>query len=209
MDLKQASDEALVKAFQRKQVEALEEFYDRHHRTALAVAYRVLGDADMAEDVTQEAFLAVWRQADAFSPERGQARSWFLSIVRHRAIDVTRGRAFSREHISLDEMSVEGAGAHPLYISLLPRGRYRGGAPLQDVGQEALANIEKEQIRNAVNTLPAEQREAVTLAYFGGYTHQEIAERTGVPLGTVKGRMRLAMQKLRSALAEVQQGETH
>jgi RNA polymerase sigma-70 factor (ECF subfamily) len=185
MDLKLASDEALVKAFQRKQVEALEEFYDRHHRTALAVAYRVLGDADMAEDVTQEAFLAVWRQADAFSPERGQARAWFLSIVRHRAIDVTRGRAFSRERIFLDEASFE------------------------DVGQEALANIEKEQIRNAVNTLPAEQREAVTLAYFGGYTHQEIAERTGVPLGTVKGRMRLAMQKLRSALTEIQPGGTH
>ena len=81
MDLKVASDEVLLQTFQRRNVEALEEFYERHHRTALAVAYRVLEDRQLAEDVLQEAFLAVWRKPETFKPERGSARSWFLSIV--------------------------------------------------------------------------------------------------------------------------------
>ena len=186
MDLKTASDEALVQAFQQKQVEALEEFYDRHHRIALAVAYRVLGDQGNAEDVLQEAFLALWRQAHTFNAVRGNARSWFLTIVRHRAIDVTRGRAYTRERISLDQVNFE-----PRY---------------PDVWQEMSAKLDRETIQEALATLPPEQGEAITLAYFGGYTHPEIADRTGVPLGTVKGRLRLAMQKLRSLLEGAERG---
>jgi RNA polymerase sigma-70 factor (ECF subfamily) len=186
MDLKATSDEELVLAFQQKDLQALEEFFDRHQRIALAVAYRVLGDREAAEDVLQEAFLAVWRQADTYQPEKGTARSWFLSIVRHRAIDVTRGRSFAKERISLDELNFE-----PRY---------------SDVWQQVDARLDGEQVRQAVEALPAEQKEAVLLAYFGGFTHPEIAQRTGVPLGTVKGRLRLAMQKLRNLLADIDTG---
>jgi RNA polymerase sigma-70 factor (ECF subfamily) len=182
MEVRTASDEALIASFQQNDLSALEEFYDRHHGIALAVAYRVLGDRAMAEDVLQEAFLAVWRQADTYHPERGNARSWFLSIVRHRAIDVTRGRAYARERVSLDAINL-----NPSY---------------PDVWQQVDVILDKERVKEAVDTLPPEQREAVMLAYFGGLTHPEIAERTGVPLGTVKGRLRLAIQKLRNLLAE-------
>ncbi len=187
MDNKTATDEALLRGLQQKDLEALEEFYDRHHRTALAVAIRVLGDRNLAEDVIQEAFLAVWRQADTYNSDRGNARSWFLSIVRHRAIDVTRGKGFARDRVSLDEIRHE-----PRY---------------PDTWHEIDANFERERIREALDTLPQEQKDAVSLAYFGGFTQREIAERTGVPLGTVKGRMRMAMQKLRNLLADVNTGE--
>lgn len=186
MDLKTGSDETLIRAFQQKNVEALEEFYDRHHRIALAVAYRVLGDREMAEDVVQEAFLAVWRQSSTYRAERGSGRSWFLTIVRHRAIDVTRGRGFARERLSLDEIYFE------------PRE--------PDVWQQVSLRLDREQIKKALEGLPAEQREAIMLSYFGGFTHQEISDRIGVPLGTVKGRLRLAMQKLRSLLADIDTG---
>ena len=174
-------------ALRRRSLEALEELYDRHHRTALAVSYRVLSDRSLAEDVVQETFLAVWRRPDSFRPERGSVRTWLLSIARHRAIDVTRGRAFSNERISLDQV------AEPRY---------------PDVWQDVSRRLERSQVRQAVESLPAEQREAVLLAYFGGQTHREISERTGAPLGTVKGRMRLAMQKLRDSLTDTVAGET-
>jgi RNA polymerase sigma-70 factor (ECF subfamily) len=186
MAFKTLTDENLIQAFRQKSVAALEEFYDRHHRTALAVAYRVLGDRGAAEDVVQEAFLAAWRQADRYQPVKGSARSWFFSIVRHRAIDVTRGRAFSRERFSLDESALE--------------------LDEVDVEHQVYARLEKGRIQEAVQALPEEQREAVFLAYFGGYTHQEVAQRTGVPLGTIKSRIRLAMEKLRNTLADLAQG---
>jgi RNA polymerase sigma-70 factor (ECF subfamily) len=186
MAFRDSSDENLIQAFRQKSVAALEEFYDRHHRTALAVAYRILWDQGAAEDVVQEAFLAAWRQADRYQLEEGAARSWFFSIVRHRAIDVTRGRAFSRERFALDESAPELDDV--------------------DVEQQVNSRLEKDRIREAVQALPEEQRETVFLAYFSGYTHQEIAQRTGVPLGTVKGRIRLAMEKLRNTLADLAQG---
>ncbi|MFQ6029203.1 MAG: RNA polymerase sigma factor [Dehalococcoidia bacterium] len=189
MDLRTASDERLLQELQQQNLEALEEFYERHHRLALAVAYRVLGDKEAAEDVIQEAFLAVWRQADSYSTERGKARSWFLSIVRHRAIDVTRGRSYTRQRISLDQINFE-----PRY---------------PDVWQQVDANLDRDRIKEAVDTLPEEQREAVTLAFFGGFTHLEIAQRVGAPLGTVKGRIRLAMNKLRSLLVDLEEGGPH
>ena len=183
-----ATDEALVLAFREKSVTALEEFYDRHHGIAIAVAYRVLNDRIMAEDVIQEAFLAVWRQADRFSPDLGSARTWFLSVVRHRAIDVTRGRAFAKERFSLEEINLE-----PRY---------------PDAWQEVSLRLDRERIREALRELPEEQREVVTLAYFGGYTHQEISDKTGAPLGTVKGRMRLAMRKLQGTLMDLEEGDS-
>lgn len=141
-----------------------------------------------SDEVLQEAFLAVWRKPETFKPERGSARSWFLGIVRHRAIDVTRGRGFAQERISLDETNVE-----PRY---------------PDVWQQMSLDLDRERIKEAMEALPTEQKEAVMLAHFGGYVHHEIAERTKVPLGTVKGRVRLAMQKLRSMLKDMREGES-
>jgi RNA polymerase sigma-70 factor (ECF subfamily) len=189
MDLKSASDEELIEASQRKDLLALEEFFDRHHRIAMAVAYRILEDREAAEDVLQEAFLAVWRQANTYNSGRGSARTWFLSIVRHRAIDVTRGKSFGRQRTSLDELNFE--------------------LSYPDVWHQVDARLDNQRVRDAVASLPPEQRDAVMMAYFGGLTHPEIAERTGVPLGTVKGRLRLALQKLRSLLIDLEAGAAH
>ena len=188
MNLQSATDTVLMQAIQRKVLGALEEMYDRHHGRALAVAYRVLEDRSLAEDVVQEAFLAVWRQAEAFRPDRGSVRSWFFSIVRHRAIDMTRGGAFKRERVSIDEVEVE------------------PGAP--DPWHEVSANIDQEQIKKAVEALPREQMQVINLAYFSGYTQQEISKIVGAPLGTVKGRVRLAMKRLRNLLNQTVEGET-
>jgi RNA polymerase sigma-70 factor (ECF subfamily) len=188
MDLKTASDEALLKAVGEKNIAAFEELYDRHHPTALAVAYRVLGDRQLAEDVIQETFLAVWRQAESFKPALGTARTWLLSVARHRAIDVTRGGASSKEGLFLDERAFL---AHP------------------DVWPEVSRRLDRQRVLQAIEMLPAEQIEAIMLAFYGGYTYKEIAERLGVPLGTVKGRMRLGMQKLRGLLEDDGNGGAH
>lgn len=182
------SDEEFLQALEEKNLEALEELYDRHHRTALAIAFRVLGDTKLSEDVVQEAFLAVWRQSDSFKPDRGSARTWLFSIVRHRAIDVTRGRTFINERMSLDEINFE------------PR--------QPDVWNQVSDSLDNQRVKQAVDTLPDAQREAITLAYYGGQTQREIAEKTGVPLGTIKGRMRLGLQKLRSMLVESEPGDS-
>ena len=189
MNLRTSTDEELMLALRQKSLAALEELYDRHHRVALAVAYRVLEDGHLAEDVIQVAFLAVWRQPESFRVELGSARSWLLSIVRHRAIDVTRGSSYKRERFSLDEDVVE--------------------SRFTDVWQEVNRVLDREVVRRAVAELPPEQTEVIMQAYFGGYTQQEIAVRTQVPLGTVKGRMRLAMQKLKSILTLADEEATH
>ncbi len=188
MKFKKASDDELIQAIQQNSLDALEELYDRHIDTALAVGLRVLGDRSLAEDVVQEAFLAVWRQSETFRPERGKVRSWLFSIVRHRAIDLTRKRSYTRERLSLEEVGFE-----PRY---------------PDVWQEVSKALDQDRVKQAMDALPPEQREAIMMAYFGGLTQGEIAERTGVPLGTVKGRTRLGMQKLRSVLFEPAEGET-
>ena len=188
MDVKTSTDSQLIEALRSQSIEALEELYDRYNRVAMAVAYRVLGDRNLAEDVLQEAFLAVWRQAGGFSSGRGSVRSWFLSIVRHRAIDVTRGKVFSRERLSLDQIVWE--------------------ARYPDIWTEVSANLDRESIQNAVSELPDEQRETIMLAYFGGLSQREIAEKLEIPLGTVKGRTRLGMQKLRALFVEANDRES-
>ena len=189
MNVKTDTDETLIRALQQKDLDALEELYGRHHRTALAVAFRVLQDRNLAEDVIQEAFLAVWRKPEAFKPERGSGRTWLLSIVRHRAIDITRGRSYDKESLSLDEIAFE------------PRS--------PDAWQNVSRKLDQEHIREALDALPVEQREAIVMAYFGGYTLKEVSESIGVPLGTVKGRVRLGMQKMKSLLTEIDAGAPH
>lgn len=180
------SDEELLKAVHRGDVEALGVLYDRHRRCAFAVALRILDDACAAEDAVHDAFLAVWRRSETFDAGRGTARGWLLAIVRHAAIDRRRSR-----------------GAHAHLDASVARRDHQLEASADETFSAVTAHLEAERIRAALDDLPSEQREAIELAYFGGLTHQEIAERTGTPLGTVKGRLRLGLHKLRASLADL------
>lgn len=179
------TDEAVLAAIQQGDDAALAELYDRYGRLAFALAYRVLQERAVAEDVVQEAFLAVWRRSGSYHADRGRPQAWLMTIVHNAAIDRRRGR-FKREltDVQLDDVA------------------YNLEADGDDPFAAVAGEIEAEQVRAAVGQLPVEQREAIGLAYFGGLTHQEIAARTGVPLGTVKSRMRLGLRKLRDTLGE-------
>ena len=162
--------------------EALAELYDRYGRLAYSVALRVLGDPGRAEDAVQEAFLKIWNHASSFDARRGSLRTWLLTSVRNRSIDYLRGRgAHERQELELQPALPE-------------------VAPRSDPWREVSLSLERSAVREAMSNLPAEQRQAVELAYFAGYSHREIAEMTHVPLSTVKGRMRLALEKLSSYL---------
>ena len=161
--------------------DALAQLYDRYAGLAYGIALRVLGDPGRAEDAVQEAFLNVWNRAAAFDPARGSLRSWLLTAVRNRSIDYLRGRgAHERREQDLEPVAAT-IGA-------------------QDPWHEVSLKLERDAVREALASLPPEQRQAVELAYFGGYSQTEIADMTRVPLGTVKGRMRLALEKLSSYL---------
>jgi len=162
--------------------EALAELYDRYGRLAFAVALRIVGDPGRAEDVVQDAFLKVWNNATQFDVERGSLRTWLITAVRNRSIDTLRGR-----------------GAHERLEGELKPGLAATG-PTSDPWREVSHSLERTAVREALNSLPLEQRQAVELAFFGGYSHREIADMAGVPLSTVKGRMRIALEKLNSYL---------
>ena len=165
------------------------EMYDAYGALAFTLAYRVVGDRATAEDVVQDAFLNLWRHADKFDPARGSLQAWICRVVRNRAIDRTRGSAGrARRHQSLDVL-----------VSV---------ASADDVAADVLQRDEARAIAAAVAALPAGQREAVELAYYGGYSQSEIATRTGIPLGTIKGRTRAAMRSLASTLAALQAART-
>jgi RNA polymerase sigma-70 factor (ECF subfamily) len=180
------TDEELLADLGRGDVDALGVLYDRYRRLAMAVAYRILNDATAAEDCLQDAFVQVWRNNASFHPERGTVKSWLLTIVRNAAIDRHRGK--------------EGRARHDRPIDEV---EYLLGED-DDPHAQAVEQLQAEQIKTAIDSLPDEQREAITLAFFNGLTHQEIAERTGVPLGTIKGRMRLGLKKMRSQLVEAE-----
>jgi RNA polymerase sigma-70 factor, ECF subfamily len=185
-DAPPAEDDALLIAIQERNDAALGELYDRYGRLALGVAYRILGERGVAEDVVQEAFLNVWRKATGYQPGRGSVRTWLLTIVHNLAIDRRRGR-YRREMTDVQIDEVE----------------YALGTDDGDLFSTVTGAIEADQVRQAIANLPPDQRQPIVLAYFAGLTHQEIAEQTGTPLGTVKSRMRLGLQKLRSALAQL------
>lgn len=184
--LAEPSDDGLLARISGGDTAALGELYDRYARVAIAVAYRVLGEHGQAEDVVQEAFLAVWRRVDSFDPSRGSVRSWLLTITRNAAIDRRRGRhARALRDTSLDDVA------------------FRLSTESEEIFEVVAASVEAERVHEALSMLPPEQREAIELAYFGGLTHHEIAQRTGAPLGTIKGRMRLGLHKLRDALGDL------
>ncbi len=182
------SDDALVAAMAAGDADALacfEAFYDRHHRPAFALAYRILnGDHAQAEEVVQEAYLALWRYARSFDPARGNARTWFFSIVHHRTLNAVR-----RMKPNVRVVPIEDAADEP------------ATGEAHDVWTQVRRGLDAEALRGALEVLPPEQREAVTLAFLSGYSNTEVAERLGIPLGTVKSRIRLGMQKMRATLA--------
>src|SRR6202521_6197922 len=160
--------------------EALAELYDRYGRLAYSVAFRVLGDPGRAEDVVQEAFLKIWNHAASFDVRRGSLRTWLLTSVRNRSIDYLRGRAaHERQELELQPELAE-------------------ASPRSDPWRQVSLSMERSAVLEALSSIPAEQRQAVELAFYGGYSHREIADMTRVPLSTVKGRMRLALEKLSS-----------
>jgi RNA polymerase sigma-70 factor, ECF subfamily len=163
--------------------DALGELYDVHAAQAFAVAYRVVGDRSAAEDIVHDSFVAIWQRMDRFDPARGSLRAWLLTIVRNRAVDRLRGTRPSMTVGDADEQSLLRTGPNPTW----------------DMAAARLSAIE---IRRVLETLPAEQREAIELAYFGGRTYREIAKLTGVPEGTASGRLRLGLAKLRSGLSD-------
>jgi RNA polymerase sigma-70 factor (ECF subfamily) len=174
------SDETLMALIQDRNDDALAMLYDRHHRGAFSLAYRIVNDFGQAEDVVQEAFLAVWRHAGSYLATRGRPRAWLMTIVHHRAINQLRGRLAPGQIAELDEGLLD--------------------YEQPEVWQVAYEGIRGDDIREALSQLPSEQREAIELAFFGGLSHSEIAERQGLPLGTVKSRIRLAFTKLQTFL---------
>jgi RNA polymerase sigma-70 factor (ECF subfamily) len=176
----QRTDEDLAVALAARDPGALEELYDRYGRMAFALAVRIVGSPETAEEVVQEAFLSVWNGAGTYEAGRGALRSWLLSIAHHRAVDATRRRAARAQTVPLEEP-----------------GQFVGE---QDVWSDVSRTLTREQVRAALASLPAEQRESIELAYFGGLAYPEIAQRLNLPLGTVKSRLRLGLQKLRSVL---------
>jgi RNA polymerase sigma-70 factor (ECF subfamily) len=178
------SDEALVALVSRGDEPALAELYDRHGRVAYGLAFRVLRDERLAEDAVQDAFLSVWRTAVAFRAERGKASTWILTLVHRRAVDTVRREQRRRADPLADD-------AHE-----------RIADERASTEEAAWVGFERERVAGALAQLPDQQREAIELAYYGGYSQSELAERLGVPLGTIKSRMFAGLARLRELLEE-------
>jgi RNA polymerase sigma factor (sigma-70 family) len=163
---------------------AVDELYDRYSRPAFALARRLLADHVLAEDVVQDVFLSVWRDPGAFDAARGSFSSWLMAMVHHKAVDAVRREESHRRRQTRAE--------DDLALASLTSSR--------DVEDEAWSRVVSDQVRGALNALPAPQREALTLAYYGGYTQREVAALTSTPLGTVKTRMLAGMRRLREEL---------
>jgi RNA polymerase sigma-70 factor (ECF subfamily) len=172
------ADEDLISLVEANDAEAFATLYDRHSRAAYSLAYRMMGEKQAAEDLVQDAFLKVWRSATSYRAERGSVRTWLLSIVHNRAIDQLRSLASRRR----TQEKIE---------ALVPMSQP------SEAFAKSWANSQREQVREALKSLPEEQLKTLELAYFSGYTHVEIAELLDVPLGTVKGRMRLGLKKMK------------
>lgn len=183
--LPRLADEDLMTLVEDRNADAFAVLYDRHGGAAYSLAYRIVGDASAAEEVTQEAFLSVWRSGGRFDAARGSVRSWTLGIVRNRAIDALRRAGGNAPRLDHDDDAVLAD---------------------QEAGEltdsEAIRRETARRVRRLLEDLPPDQSRVIGLAYFGGFTHAEIAEMLGMPLGTVKGRMRLGLEKVRTTLAE-------
>jgi RNA polymerase sigma-70 factor (ECF subfamily) len=172
-----SEDAELVRRVAGGDTQALRDLYDRYGRLVHGMALRVLGDRQLAEDCTQDVFVALWRRADRYDPERARVGTWLLSIARNTAVDSVRWHASRR-------------------AEALPESWPEEESP--DSAELAAAGEHAQRVAEALAELPTAQREVVSLAFFDGLSHAEIAERLGLPLGTVKGRIRMALDRLRA-----------
>lgn len=186
-EIRRLGDEELMALVQRKDPVAFEAFFDRHGGAAYSLAHRIVGDAAAAEDVAQEAFLSLWRSRAGYDRARGSVRAWVLGVVRNRAIDALRREARpGAPRLGFDDEALLEA---------------RPAAERTEV--EAVRREVAREVRGALSDLPSDQSKVIELAYFGGFSQSEIAEMLGMPLGTVKGRMRLGLEKMRGRMAEL------
>jgi RNA polymerase sigma-70 factor, ECF subfamily len=184
------ADEDLISLAGDGDAQAFAVLYDRHSRAAYSLAYRMMNGRQAAEDLAQDAFLKVWRAAPSYRADRGGVRTWVLSIVHNRGIDQLHSHASRRR--TQDKVGASAARSQP-----------------SEAFAETWRNSQREQVREALNTLPQEQLKILELAYFSGYTHMEIAELLDLPLGTVKGRMRLGLKKLRDHFEAREMAASH
>jgi RNA polymerase sigma factor (sigma-70 family) len=178
------ADEQIIRRVVDGDQSALGQLYDRWSRQAFSLARRLCADDGLAEDVVQEVFLAFWRDPSRFDPARGAFGSWLLTLVHHKAVDAVRRESAIRRRT----------------VPPAEDGEEWSVTPGPGADQAAMGAVVAGQVRDALGRLPAEQREAIALAYYGGYTQREVATLTGVPLGTVKSRMFTGVQRLRSVL---------
>ncbi len=184
-DLRSLADEDLMELVRDGEARAFEVIFDRHANAAFSLAYRMCGRRAIAEDVVQESFLSLWRSGARYDRARGSVRSWILSVVHNRTIDAFRRAAVKDVRDVADEGIAQRLASPELTDTEVER---RDDARL---------------VRGALGELPADQRRVIELAYFGGFTHTQIAEMLDLPAGTVKGRMRLGLGKLRIALGDM------
>ena len=180
--LRGLADEDLMQLVAGGDAKAFETIYERHSTAVFSLAYRICGARALAEEIAQEAFLAIWRTGASYDRTRGSVRTWLLGIVHNRAIDALRRAAVQERRRVADERVAENLEAS------------------ERTEVEAARRETARSVRTLLGELPADQRRVVELAYFGGFTHEEIARMLDEPLGTVKGRMRLALEKMRSSL---------
>jgi RNA polymerase sigma-70 factor, ECF subfamily len=180
-ELRKLADEDLMPLVRRGQTTAFEVIYERHSGVAFSLAYRMCGQLGLAEDVTQEAFMSLWRSGARYERRRGSVRTWVLAVVHNRAVDALRRGAAQHRRQEVDSAAGE----------LEAPGRTEVEVAQRDQARE---------VRGALEGLPPDQSRVIELAYFGGFTHAEIAEMLDAPIGTVKGRMRLGLAKLRITL---------
>jgi len=173
-------DEALIHLIARKHADALGELYDRYNRLVFSLALYMVGDQAAAEEITQDAFTRIWEQAATYKPEQAKVKTWLVTIARNRTIDELRRRR-----------------ARPSLV-LIEEGLHASEDNLEDAVDGRVQNA---RVRDALDELPPEQREVLVMAYFGGYSQSQISATLSLPLGTVKTRIRLAMQKMRQNLA--------
>jgi RNA polymerase sigma-70 factor, ECF subfamily len=185
-DVRSLADEDVMQLVRGGDARAFEVIYERHASAAFSLAYRMMGTRSGAEDVTQEAFLSMWRSGARYDRARGSVRTWVLGIVHHRAIDALRRATVHDRRRAGDEGIEERFEAR------------------ERTDVEAARREEAGTIRAALSSLPADQCQVIELAYFGGFTHTEIADMLEAPVGTIKGRMRLGLKKMRAQLGEGQ-----